>query len=113
MAVETTKYDINKKAGFNWLPATLIAFDKHNNVRVRYADGVERTTWRDVCVLQTEDDVNVLNTLRDNLERAEKAYEAAKTLRKLPETLEEAEAEATKQRLRFRRQTKKVVDGGS
>lgn len=99
VAVEQVTYNINKRPERCWRLATLVALDKYDQARVRYADGTVELTRGDVCVANGQEDVDKLNELRDAEERAENQYRAHQKVRKLPDTLEGIEkAVAAQQR---------------
>lgn len=98
VAVEQYTYSINKKSERCWRLATLIAFDRYDQARVRYADGSVQLTRGDICVANGQADVDTLNALRDAEERAASQYRAHQKVRKLPDTLEEVEKAVVAQR---------------
>jgi hypothetical protein len=98
IAVEQVTFSINKRPERCWRLATLVAIDKYDQARVRYADGTVELTRGDVCVANGQEDVDKLNELRDAEERAESQYRAHQKMRKLPDTLEEIEKAVAAQR---------------
>ena len=103
VAVEQVTWTINKKPDRCWRLATLIALDKYDQARVRYADGAVELTRGDVCVANGQEDVDKLNELRDAEERAASQYRAHQKVRAVPATLEGIEKAVSTQRRAMKR----------
>ena len=98
VAVEQVTFSSNKRPERCWRLATLVAFDRYDQARVRYADGTVELTRGDICVADGQADVDTLNALRDAEERAASQYRAHQKVRALPSTLEGVEKAVAAQR---------------
>lgn len=98
VAVEQVTFSINKRPERCWRLATLVAFDRYDQARVRYADGTVELTRGGICVANGQADVDTLNALRDAEERAASQYRAHQKVRALPSTLEDVEKAVAAQR---------------
>lgn len=103
VAVEQVTYNNNKKPERCWRLATLVALDKRNQARVRYADGTVELTRDDLCVANGQEDVDKLNELCDAEERAASQYMAHRKVRAVPATLEGIEKAVAAQRRAMRK----------